>query len=233
MPAPLLPFQLEGGAQLMLRGERESGDLTLQADAGPVYRLELHAPLTGSVVVELRLAPRRLLLIDYADKTYLSAPNTPETRLRLFQVDLTPAELETFLTGRVSRARFAAGGGTLEADAGGSGVAEFREAGAVQRFRLDAHGLPTEWTKTRDGALVFRVEFREYLELPRPGGPPLRLPRKMRLYTDGGPARLVVGVRTFEPGQRDGTGWEADALPAAAAGFAPGRLPEPPPATAR
>jgi hypothetical protein len=223
VPAPLLPFRLQGAVQLMLRGERESGQMSLQALPGPRYRLELQAPFTGAVALDVRVAPERLLVINYAEKTYLSLPNTPAMRLRLFQADLAPQELQTLLTGRVSRARFSAGAGTLAPD---GRTAEFREDGAVQRFRLDAGGLPAEWVKERDGAPLFRVEFREYLEVPQAAGPPLRLPRKVRLYAGEGPPLLVVGVRSVEPGQSDGVAWSAEALPATAAAFAPGSLPE-------
>lgn len=222
VPAPLLPFQLDGAAQLMWRGQRESGDLSLEARPGPAYRLRLRAPFTGGVALDVRISPQRLLVIDYDDQTYLRLANTAQIRQRLFEVNLSADELQTLLTGRVSRARFDAGGGTLDAAAG---RAQFREDGAVQRFRLDGQGLPREWSKVRDGALQFRVEFRDYLKVPEPGAGPLRLPRKVRLYTDGGPARLVLGVRRFLPGADDGAAWGLEALPPSARTFAPGRLP--------
>lgn len=220
--APLLPFELQGAAMLMWRGERETGDLSLEAQAGPSFRLELRAPLTGGVALDVRISPTRLLVIDYGDETYLRLANTPQTRQRLFDVNLTPNELQTLLTGRVSRARFAAGGGQLDAAAR---RAEFSEDGAVQRFRLDAQGLPTEWRKERNGTLLFRVEYLDYLTLAQPDGASLRLPRKVRLYTDGGPAQMVMGVRTFSPGGTNSTPWSVVDLPASARHFVPGELP--------
>jgi hypothetical protein len=224
VPRPLLPFHLQGAVQFRYRGEAQSGDMTLQALPGPAFRLELRAPLTGALALELRLADKRLLVIDYVNETWLAADNTPDVRMRLFDLDLTPDELLTLLTGRVGETRFAAGQGLLRPD---GGEAEFRDGAARQRFRLDAHGLPSQWVKEEGGAQVFRVDYREYLEQPQPQGPPLRLPRKVRLSVGQGPARLVVGVREFQPGAADGVANDLERLPAGAAHFAQGALPEP------
>lgn len=234
VPAPLLPFRLQGAVQFSYRGEREVGDVSLQALPGPVYGLQMHARLTGGLALEVRFDRARVMVVDYVNESYVLAANTPDTRLRLFDMDLAPHELQTLLTGRVSRDRFAAGGGNVAPD--GSGAA-FREDGAWHRFRLGPDGLPREWVKEDGGAPVFRAEFREYLDVPQPGGPPLRLPRKVRLYggggapgnpDGGGPALLALGVRDFQPGVGSAAPLALDALPAGARDFAPGRLPERP-----
>ena len=228
---PLLPFAIEGAVEFRYRGESQSGRMVLQALPGPVFRLELYAPLTGGKALDVRLDPQRLLVIDYVDRVVLRAPNTPAMRLRLFDMDLSPDELLTLLTGRVGSARFAAGGGERAPAAPGSDEARYRDGAAEQRFRLDAHGLPSAWVKEAAGDATFRVEFRDYLELPQAAGPPLRLPRKVRLYRDAGPARLVVGVRDFQPGATGAADWDPDTVPADAMDFPPGTLPEPAPAS--
>jgi hypothetical protein len=225
VPEPLAPFYLLGAVRFLYRGEVQSGDVSVQALPGPAYRLELRSALTGGLALELRITPQRLRVIDYVNDTVLQVPNTADARLRLFAVDLPPEDLQTLLTGRVGRARFAAGGGVLRTAAG---EAEFREGAATHRFRLDEHGLPSEWVKAGADGAGFRVEFREYLELPQAGGPPLRLPRKVRLYTGSGPALLVVGVRDVRPGAQEAAAPPLDVLPPAAANFAPGELPERP-----
>lgn len=224
VPAPLLPYRVEGAVQLSYRGERESGDMSLQASEGYAYRLELRARLTGSLALDIRFDPARVLLVDYVNKAYIRSANTPDVRLRLFDLDLSPDEFQILLTGRVLRSRFEAGAGSLRPD--GSG-AVFHDGSALHRFRLAADGLPTEWVKERDGRPVFRVEFRDWLQAPLPGSPPLRLPRKVRLYRGGlptsVPALLAFGVRDFQPGL-DGQ-VRMDRLPPSAAEFQPGLLP--------
>lgn len=226
VPAPLLPFRVEGVAQLTYRGERESGELSVQAAPGPRYQLELRARLTGGLALELRFDPGRMLVVDYVNETYLLAANTADTRLRLFDVDLTPEEFQTLLTGRVTRARFAAGGGVVRA---ATGEAVYDEAGARHRFWLNGDGLPREWVKEEHGVTVFQAEFRDYLALPQPDGSVLRLPRKVRLRGGNGspgerPTVLAVGVRQFLPGAGVAVG-AVDALPPGAAAFALGELP--------
>lgn len=228
VPAPLLPYRVEGAVQLSYRGDRESGDMSLQASQGYAYRLELRARLTGSLALDIRFDPGRVLLLDYVNKSYIRSANTPAVRLRLFDLDLSPDEFQILLTGRVLRSRFEAGAGSLRPDGTG---AVFHDGSALHRFRLAADGLPTEWVKERDGRPVFRVEFRDWLQAPLPGSPPLRLPRKVRLYRGDlpatAPAVLAFGVRDFQPG-RDGQ-VRIDGLPPSAAEFRPALLP----ATAR
>ncbi len=62
--------------------------------------------------------------------------------------------------------------------------------------------------------------------MAQPQGPPLRLPRKVRLYNGDGPALLVLGVRTFAPGDAAEALPPLERLPAGAAHFAPAGLPE-------
>lgn len=222
IPAPLLPFRAEGAAQFTFNDERNSGEMTLQAAAGPVFHLKLLARFTGALALEVRFDARRLLVLDYINKRYYDGANTPQARERLFAIDLTPEEFQTLLTGRVLQAHFRAGGGTL---AEGGTRATFQAGAARHHFRLDAHGLPVEWVKERAGTRVFRVEFRQYLELPLAGGPPLRLPRKVRLYGQDSAALLAIGVRSFIPGARPRPGATPLGLPGAAAHFSPALLP--------
>jgi hypothetical protein len=226
VPAPLAPFAAQGAVAFSYRGERESGDLLLQALPGAAFRLELRSPLTGGVALEVWLLPARLRVIDYVNETWLLAENTPEVRRRLFAVDLAPADLQTLFTGRVEQARFERGAGALSP---ARDEAAFRDGDALHRFRLDPHGLPAEWVKEGPGGRVFRVEFREYLALPEGVAEPLRLPRKVRLYGADGEPLLVLGLHTVRLGLTPDGAADAppplDALPPAARDFAPVRLP--------
>jgi hypothetical protein len=234
-PRPLVPFQATGAVLFSFRGERESGQMALQVTAEPAIRLQLLANLTGSLALEVRFDPERLLVLDYANQTYYRGVNDAQTRLRLFEVDLNPAEFLILLTGRVSRDAFAAGEGVLNrepprsAAPGAAPQAWFSEGGGLLLFWLDEWGLPSRWVKMVGGEPVFRVEYREYAEVPTDGGPTLRLPRKIRLYLRDSAPLMVLGIARIEPGAGAQPAVALTALPEGARDFAPGRLPEPVP----
>jgi hypothetical protein len=218
-PAPLLPLRAEGAVQFFFRGERETGELILQGAPGPAFRLQLQARMTGALVLELDFDAQGLLVLDYAGERYYRGGNTAENRERLFSLDLTPEEFQTLVTGRVTRAVFQDGVGRLEGER-----AAYRAGADDHRFLLGEGGLPREWVKERQGRPVFRVEFREYQEAPQAAGPPLLLPRKVRLYRDGGEALLVLGFHRIFPGRNSGTRPDPALLPDGTTGFAPGRF---------
>lgn len=218
--APLLPFRAAGSVRLRYGGETESGEFVLVAAHPVTFQFRLMARFTGSLVLEVRFDERRMLVLDYARSTYFLGPNSAENRKRLFALDITPREFLIALTGRVPEAEFAEAGGEWisprQARMGGEA--------AHYRFWLDAHGLPSRWVKLRDGQELYRVEYRDYLSLSAAAGPPLRLPRKLRIYSGGEAPLLVLGVREFLPGMADrepldfdppsGGGWRFEPLPA-------------------
>lgn len=195
-PALLLPFRSTGALRLQYRGEAHSGDFILMAGKAQAFQLQLLAPFTGSLVLELRFDSRRLLLLDFNNQTYFSGGNTPENRVMLLGLDMTPAEFLMALTGRLPAEVFAASGGRR--------ITERRlrmDDGATSyEFWLDDRGLPARWEKTREGEPVYRVEYRDTLELATASGAPLLLPRKIRIYTDGQKPVLIMGVREVMPG---------------------------------
>jgi len=195
VPAPLLPFRASGSVLFHHGDEVESGTMVLGGTAGGAYRLEVHARLTGALALELRFDERRLLFLDHASETYFLGPNGPEERRRLFSLDVTPAEFQFIVTGRVPRPWFEGGAGRLD----GAGGAAFARDGARYRIDLDDHGLPRRWVKERDGATVFEVQYRSYSEVTLAEGAPLRLPRTVRVGLPGRPPLLVLGIREFLP----------------------------------
>ena len=194
VPRPLVPFQAAGSALIDYRGERESGNIHLEGTAEQDFLLRLSAKIIGTTALELHFNERAMLVLDYSAETYFAGENSAQNRLRLFSIDMTPAEFLTTLTGRVPREAFERGGGTL---IGGS-TAEYRADGATYRFTLGADGLPTGWTKEAGGTTVFRVEYRAYMRAETAGAE-LRVPRKIRVYVDEPRPRLVLGIREFRP----------------------------------
>lgn len=222
-PRPLRPLQAEGAAVLSLRGDRESGDMTLQVDAAGRYRVRLHVPVSGAVAVELRFDAERLLLVDYLARRTYRAQNTSANRMRLFGVDLTPEEFQMLLTGRVTRERFAAGGGEYSPPQAAFGEAEVRYV-----FDLDEHGLPRTWRKEQAGAVRFRVEYLSWMDVAVNATGNLRMPRKVRLYVDDGPPVLVLGLRGMVPGADTQAAAESislDRLPPGSTDFTASALP--------
>lgn len=95
------------------------------------------------------------------------------------------------VTGRVPRRDFEQGRGTLL----GPHQAAYRNGNARYIFTLGDDGLPTAWVKQFNGEMQYRVEYRGYTELPADGGPPVRLPERVRVYVAEGKPAIVLGLR--------------------------------------
>ena len=186
-------YRIRGSARLSYRGETQSGELLLDALPGPAFHIQLRAPLTGSLALDVRIDATDLLVVDYVRQTYVLASNTPEMRTELFSLDLSPLDLQIAMTGRVEEGLFQAAGGTRL-----PGEARFHWDGADYRFILDAQGLPEQWVKLRDGVTLFRVEYRGYLDAQSDSGPPVRLPQRIRIYAGQPEPRVVLGVQDWQ-----------------------------------
>lgn len=195
-PGPLLPFRATGSMRFTYAGETESGEFILFGSAPGAYRFQMLTRLAGSLVLEFRFDEERMLLLDYTHDTYFLGANNRENRERWIELDITPPEFLMMVTGRVSESAFAGAGGEWLPE----GQARMARGEFSYTFWLDGHGLPRRWSKQRAGRTVYRVEYRDYLSIPLNAGAPLRLPRKLRVYTKGERPALVLGVREFLPG---------------------------------
>jgi hypothetical protein len=194
-PTSLEPYQAHGAAQVSYRGDKESGELSVQVEPGPQFRIQLRARVTGSLALDVRFDKSDLLIVDYVNSSYFLGGNTSESRLDQFSLDMTVLDFQIALTGRVPETMFRDGRGTVSGAA-----AAFSNGGAEYRFVLDANGLPSEWTKSEDGVVVLRVEYRSYAEYLQPVGPPIRLPERIRVYAGEPQPRLVLGLRDWRVG---------------------------------
>jgi len=190
---PLEPVQARGAAQFTYRGDTQSGELLLEGQPGPLFRVQLKARVTGSLALDIRISASDLLVIDYVHESYILGANTEDLRQELFALDLTPFDLELALTGRIPEAFFKTTGGTLT-PAG----AEFQAEGAEYHVKLDASGLPAEWTKTLHGAPVIRVEYRSYADVHAGSGPVVRMPERIRIYAGQPQPRLILGIQEWQ-----------------------------------
>lgn len=185
-------LQAAGAVSLSYKGQTESGELFLRTAHGGTL-IQLKARVTGALAIEVRFDQRRLLVLDYVNKTYYQGDNTPETRKDLFDIDLSPEEFRMVVTGRVPREDFERGRGTLL----GPHQAAYRNGNARYIFTLGDDGLPTAWVKQSNGEMQYRVEYRGYAEVPADGGPPVRLPERVRVYVTEGKPAIVLGLREF------------------------------------
>ncbi len=192
---PLEPYQARGSAQFTYRGDTESGELSLQAESGPQYRIQLRARVTGSLALDVRFDSSDLLIVDYLHESYFVGANAPDIRTELFSLDMSPLDFQIALTARVPEQLFRQGDGKLRA-----ADAEFSLDGDEYRFTLDASGLPVEWSKLRNGIPVLRVEYRSFLALRQGPGPAIRLPERIRIYTGEPQPRIVLGVSEWRIG---------------------------------
>lgn len=196
VPARLLPLRAAGSVLFDYRNERESGNVVIEAQLDQAFLLRLSTRLLGTLALEVRFDPSRLLVLDFADESYILGDNNSANRLALFSLDITPGEFLTILTARVPQEVFERGGGTHAAN----GQAIYQGHGGINRFTLGDDGLPRGWIKQQDGVTVFRVEYRTYMVVRTAGGVDLRLPQKIRVYAGdvdtGDPSpRMVLGIR--------------------------------------
>ena len=199
VPRPLLPIEASGSVLFEYRGDRQSGNVLAQGTAAGQFQLRLTSPVLGTTALEVRFDARELLVVDLGAESYFLGANSTEHRLKLFSLDLTPEEFLMLLTARVPEPEFARGGGRIEGNA-----AEFRAGPVTYRFALDESGLPAEWRKEVEGLPAWRVEYREYQDVPLGEGT-LRLPRKVRVYAGDPQPRLVLGIGAFRLWQADPT----------------------------
>lgn len=208
-------LQATGAVSLSYKGQTESGELFLSTARGAAAVIQIKARITGSLVMEVRFDQRQLLVLDYVNKAYYQGDNTPETRKDLFNIDLSPEEFRMVVTGRVVRRDFERGQGMLL----GPHQAAYRNGSARYIFTLGDDGLPLSWVKQEHGEARYRVEYRGYAELPARGGPPVRLPKSVRVYILEGKPAITLGLREFAiPESAPDIGF---ALPPEAADFQP------------
>lgn len=191
-----LPFRTTGSLRLIYRGEAQAGDFILMGGSGGDFQLQLLTPFTGALALEVRFDSQRLLVLDYANSTYYSGSNTSHNRNRLLGLDMTAREFLMAVTARLPREMFERGDGRQDSD----GRLWMVDGSVEYNFQLNQWGLPDRWEKTINGQSVFRVEYRSYMELAAGPGPPLLMPRKIRVYTEGEKPVLILGVREIMPG---------------------------------
>ena len=195
-PTPLVPFISRGTLYMRLGENRESGEFLLSGTGSRRLRIQLMARVTGSKAMELQLADDKLLYLDYLKSTYFEGPNTRANRLRLFRFDLSAADFLLLVTGRMPREEFEAAGGHISQ----GGYAEMTVGDSHYSFTLDKHGLVQRWVKSQQAKVIYRVDYGPYLLVPTSQGTPLRVPHRVRVYTDEEKPTIVLGVREFKPG---------------------------------
>ncbi len=190
VPQAPVPFQARGALLIDNGDDTVSGTMTVEADAAGAVRLRLMARVTGAVLLDVRMTPERLLVLDHAERVYYSGDNSPRYRLAWLRFDMTPAELVSILAARVTEARYRASDGRL----GRSGLT-LREGDAWHRITLAADGRPVSWEKHRGSRLLYRVNYDSYLATN--GEPSTTWPRRLRVLGDAGadapPTRIVMG----------------------------------------
>jgi hypothetical protein len=195
VPGPIVPIEASGSVQFNYRGQKESGEVLVQGNGAQDYRLRVSARLLGTAALEVRFSRSALIVLDFSAETYFLGANDPETREKLFSIDLGPDEFPIMLTGRIPRGLYEAGHGHKT----GPNQVEFENGAATYRFELDFGGLPRTWSRIENGEVKFRVEYREYASVTAGGGV-LRLPKKIRVYADEAEPRIILGVREYRLG---------------------------------
>jgi hypothetical protein len=197
VPGPLVPIEATGSVQFNYRGQKESGQLLVEGNRAEDYRLRVSARLLGTAALEVRFSRSALMVTDYSAETYYLGANDPGTRQKLFAIDLGPDDFPMLLTGRIPRGLYEAGHGHKT----GPSQVEFESGGATYRFDLDPSGLPRKWSRIENGAVKFSVEYRENQFIAVETGV-IRLPKKIRVYTDGADPLIVLGIREYRLGGR-------------------------------
>lgn len=185
-----VPFQARGALLVENGDDATSGTMTVEADAAGAVRVRLMARVTGALLLDVRMSPDQLLVLDHAQRIYYRGDNTPRYRQAWLRFDMTPAELVSIMAARVTERRYRASDGRLSR----SGLT-LREGDAWHRITLSAEGRPVIWEKHDGSRLVYRVNYDSFLATS--GADSTTWPRRLRVLGDAGPdtppTRIVMG----------------------------------------
>ena len=172
-----------GRILLAAGGERHTGELALELSPENHLRLQIFAPLVGSLLYELRSDSGRFLVLNHQDSRYWLDENTPEVRQEWLGMDLSLEELGWIVRGRIPE-RSASGWEVIESN---SGTQTLQRESVILRITLDEAGQLQTLEKSVGGLQEYTVRIPGYQMF---SGQPF--PRKISITETTGQNRLVL-----------------------------------------
>lgn len=191
-PAPTLPSELvpshrlSGRILLQHLEEKHSGELDLLL-RGEQVRLQIFAPILGTLLYELRADSERLQVLNHRDRRYWSGANTEAHRRQWVGMDLTFSELQALLQGQVPLLSQTEGVRQVSPE---EPVVVTQGAVRFEGWHDDDH--LTRVVKYLEELPEYEVTFLSYSEEPKP------LPRRLRIEDEVGLSRIVLALTRSE-----------------------------------
>ena len=151
-------LRASGRILLAVGGEKHTGELALELSRDNHLRLQIFAPLVGSLLYELRSDPKRFLVLNHQESRYWLDENTPEVRQEWLGMDLSLEELGWIVRGRIPEPSMS-GWQVIGAD---TGAQTLQRESATLRITLDEFGHLQTLTKVVDGLEKYTVRISGY-----------------------------------------------------------------------
>ncbi len=166
---------------------KHSGDLDLRFSANGGLRLQIFTPLVGSLVYELRVDRRQLMIVDYNQEWYVLEGNTALSRQAWLGMDLSLEELQWILSAKPPD--YAKNGWLLTELASGDKL--LQKGRKSIRLRLDAENRIRKMQKMLNGILEYTVTVSQY----HPANEVLS-PRKVKIADFSGAHEMLMVFST-------------------------------------
>ena len=136
---------------------KHTGELLMQISSSSEMRLRIFTPIVGSLVYELRVGPKKFLVLNYQDKNFVLEENSWEVRQTWLGMDLSLDELRWLIIGRLpektqswKRKKLPTGEWYLNKNA------------AEIKIRYNSEGYIESMKKFREGLLEYKVKIPQY-----------------------------------------------------------------------
>ena len=110
-PHPFSEYQSSGRILLKNNDENHSGDLGLDISTRSELRIQIFAPVIGSLLYELRASSDKFMMLDFQHQQFFLDENHRRNRVSWLGTDLTLEELSWIVWGRVPKQFFEVQGG--------------------------------------------------------------------------------------------------------------------------
>ena len=172
-----------GRILLAAGGKKHTGELALELSPDNHLRLQIFAPLVGSLLYELHSDPERFLVLNHQEFRYWLDENTPEVRQEWLGMDLSLEELGWIVRGHIPE-RPPSGWEVIQSN---SETQTLQRAPVILRITLDEAGQLQTLEKSVGGLQEYTVRISGYQMFSGQS-----FPRKISITKTTGQNRLVL-----------------------------------------
>jgi len=136
---------------------KQNGDLLMQISSSSEMKLRIFAPIIGSLIYELRVAPEKFLVLNYQDKNYALEENSREVRKNWLGMDLSLEELRWLIIGRLPEKTQ-----SWKRKKNSKGEWRLSQNTTEIRIRYNSDGYIESMKKSSEGLLEYKAKIQQY-----------------------------------------------------------------------